>query len=152
MATLFVAGVLTFAGCDNYDRTEVDYAIFVNRQSVTLFVGEQTQLVASPDDGGTFSWYTDDPEVATVEAGLITAVGAGSTDIIAERDGMSFRVEVTVQEGKFHQVKRMCAAVGLSVRALRRHTIGGLRLDETLRPGEFRPLKEEEREFPFMNK
>lgn len=27
-----------------------------------------------------------------------------------------------------------------------------LRLDETLRPGEFRPLKEEEREFPFMNK
>ena len=61
-------------------------------------------------------------------------------------------VEVTVQEGKFHQVKRMCAAVGLSVRALCRHTIGGLRLDETLRPGEFRPLKEEEREFPFMNK
>lgn len=60
-------------------------------------------------------------------------------------------VEVTVQEGKFHQVKRMCAAVGLSVRALCRHTIGGLRLDETLRPGEFRPLKEEEREFPFMN-
>lgn len=98
LATLFVAGVLTFAGCDNYDRTEVDYAIFVNRQSVTLFVGEQTQLVASPDDGGTFSWYTDDPEVATVENGLITAVGAGSTDIIAERDGLSFRVEVTVQE------------------------------------------------------
>lgn len=61
-------------------------------------------------------------------------------------------VEVTVQEGKFHQVKRMCAAVGLSVRALRRHTIGGLRLDETLRHGEFRPLREEEREFPFMNK
>lgn len=58
-------------------------------------------------------------------------------------------VEITVQEGKFHQVKRMCAAVGLRVRTLCRHTIGGLHLDESLRPGEFRPLREEEREFPF---
>lgn len=98
IAALFVVGTLAFTGCDNYDRTEVDYAIFVNQQSVTIYVGEQMQLVASPNDGGSFSWSTDDPEVATVEKGLITGVGAGSTDIIAERDGMTFRVEVTVQE------------------------------------------------------
>lgn len=61
-------------------------------------------------------------------------------------------VQITVQEGKFHQVKRMCAAVGLHVRALCRRTIGGLHLDETLQPGQFRPLREDEREFPFMNK
>ena len=98
LAALFVAGSLTFAGCDDFDRTEVDYSIFVNQQSVTLFVGEQTQLVASPNDGGSYQWYTDDPEVATVEGGLVTGVGPGSTDVIAERDGMTFRVEITVQE------------------------------------------------------
>lgn len=98
LAALFVAGALTFAGCDDFDRTEVEYSIFVNQQSVTLFIGEQTQLVASPNDGGSYQWYTDDPEVATVEGGLVTGVGPGSTDVIAERDGMTFRVEVTVQE------------------------------------------------------
>ena len=56
---LCAVGALAFTACDNYDRTEVDYAIFVNQQSVTMFVGEQTQLVASPADGGTFNWYTD---------------------------------------------------------------------------------------------
>lgn len=61
-------------------------------------------------------------------------------------------VEITVQEGKFHQVKRMCAAVGLRVLALHRRAVGGLVLDEALRPGEFRILAEEEREAVFMNK
>ena len=97
LAALFAAGALTFTACDNYDRTEVDYAIFVNQQSVTMFVGEQTQLVASPADGGTFNWYTDDAEIATVENGLVTAVGEGATTIYAERDGMTFYVDVTVQ-------------------------------------------------------
>ena len=61
-------------------------------------------------------------------------------------------VEITVQEGKFHQVKRMCAAVGLRVLALHRCSVGGLVLDEALRPGQFRILTEEEREAIFMNK
>lgn len=53
---------------------------------------------------------------------------------------------VVVQEGKFHQVKRMCAAVGLKVVALHRRSIGSVVLDGTLEPGQFRPLTEAERD------
>ena len=98
LAALFIAGALALTGCDSYDRTEVEYAIYVNQKSVTLFVGEQVQLIASPDDGGTYNWFTDDTEIATVENGLVTGVGEGSTTVYAERDGMNFYVDVTVQE------------------------------------------------------
>ncbi len=51
---------------------------------------------------------------------------------------------VTVREGKFHQIKRMFGAVGKPVTELRRLRFGPLALDEALRPGEYRELKEEE--------
>ena len=51
---------------------------------------------------------------------------------------------VTVQEGKFHQVKRMFQAVGKPVLLLRRLRFGPLTLDETLKPGEYRELEEKE--------
>ena len=51
---------------------------------------------------------------------------------------------MTLQEGKFHQVKRMLAARGKPVLYLKRLSMGSLRLDEHLQPGEFRPLTEEE--------
>lgn len=51
---------------------------------------------------------------------------------------------VTVQEGKFHQVKRMFAAVGKEVLQLHRESFGSLRLDENLPQGQWRELTEEE--------
>lgn len=51
---------------------------------------------------------------------------------------------VTLQEGKFHQVKRMLAHCGKPVIYLKRLTMGPLTLDESLQPGEFRPLTPEE--------
>ena len=56
------------------------------------------------------------------------------------------RVRVTLKEGKYHQVKRMIAAVGGTVTALKRLRLGGLWLDKTLTPGEFRELTQEELE------
>ena len=53
-------------------------------------------------------------------------------------------VEVTVQEGKFHQVKRMFEALGCRVIYLKRLSMGPLTLDEELKPGEYRRLTEEE--------
>ena len=53
-------------------------------------------------------------------------------------------VEITVTEGRFHQVKRMCRAVGKPVLALKRISMGTLRLDEALSEGAYRPLTEEE--------
>jgi len=51
---------------------------------------------------------------------------------------------VTVQEGKFHQVKRMFAACGRQVLFLKRLSFGTIPLDESLAPGEYRELTEEE--------
>ncbi|QKS72113.1 rRNA pseudouridine synthase [Paenalkalicoccus suaedae] len=51
---------------------------------------------------------------------------------------------LTIQEGKFHQVKRMLEAVDNKVTALKRERHGSLLLDETLKPGQYRELTEEE--------
>lgn len=53
---------------------------------------------------------------------------------------------LTIREGKFHQVKRMFEALGCQVVFLKRLSMGSLRLDESLRPGEFRKLTEDELE------
>ena len=53
-------------------------------------------------------------------------------------------IRLTLREGRFHQVKRMFQAVGKEVIYLKRVQMGGLALDETLRPGEYRRLTEEE--------
>lgn len=60
-----------------------------------------------------------------------------SSDSISE-------VRLTIQEGQFHQVKRMFEAVGKKVIYLKRLSIGNLNLDENLALGEYRLLTEEE--------
>lgn len=56
------------------------------------------------------------------------------------RPGETALAELTVTEGKFHQVKRMFAAVGHPVKALARIRVGGVLLDPSLAPGEARLL------------
>ncbi len=51
---------------------------------------------------------------------------------------------VTVREGKFHQIKRMFAAVSREVTALHRLSFGPLTLDEALAPGQWRELTDDE--------
>ena len=53
-------------------------------------------------------------------------------------------IEVTIHEGRFHQIKRMFEAVGCKVTYLKRLSMGSLVLDETLPPEEYRPLTEAE--------
>ena len=59
---------------------------------------------------------------------------------------------LTISEGKFHQVKRMFAAEGNEVIYLKRLSIGSLKLDETLEPGEYRDLTQEEIDSLIENK
>lgn len=54
------------------------------------------------------------------------------------------KVLLTIQEGKFHQVKRMFEVLGCKVIYLKRLSMGSLQLDERLQPGEYRPLSETE--------
>jgi 16S rRNA pseudouridine516 synthase len=60
------------------------------------------------------------------------------------RSGPESEIELTIYEGKFHQVKRMFEAVGKKVIYLKRLSMGPLTLDETLEPGEYRELTDEE--------
>ncbi|MCG9578827.1 16S rRNA pseudouridine(516) synthase RsuA [Vibrio tubiashii] len=53
-------------------------------------------------------------------------------------------VLLTITEGKYHQVKRMFAALGNKVEHLHRERIGEIELCETLEPGEYRYLTQEE--------
>ncbi|MEH7238950.1 pseudouridine synthase [Bacillus sp. JJ1562] len=58
--------------------------------------------------------------------------------------GLRSEIEVIIEEGKFHQVKRMFEAVGKRVVYLKRIKMGPLPLDETLDLGEYRELTDEE--------
>ncbi|QFT85146.1 Ribosomal small subunit pseudouridine synthase A [Halomonas sp. THAF12] len=51
---------------------------------------------------------------------------------------------LTVHEGRYHQVRRMFAAIGNHVEILHRESIGALTLDPELAPGEWRELSAEE--------
>lgn len=54
-------------------------------------------------------------------------------------------VEITIYEGKFHQVKRMFKSIGKEVVYLKRISMGELKLDEKLELGEYRELNETEK-------
>lgn len=53
-------------------------------------------------------------------------------------------INLTITEGKFHQIKRMAKSVGNEVVYLKRLAYGSFYLDNTLNSGEYRPLSDEE--------
>lgn len=61
-------------------------------------------------------------------------------DVIAEREAL-----LTIHEGRYHQVKRMFAALGNKVVRLHREKIGDFQLPEDLAEGEYRLLTEQEK-------
>ena len=63
-----------------------------------------------------------------------------------EDPGFVSEILLTIQEGKFHQVKRMFQAVGKEVLYLKRLSMGSLKLDPELAPGQYRELTKEEME------
>ena len=80
-------------------------------------------------------------DIESFERGLILADGTKCLPAVLEpAPGGAF---VSLYEGKYHQVKRMMAAIKKPVKKLARVSIGGLSLDENLKPGEFRELCEE---------
>lgn len=86
-------------------------------------------------------------EKRTLPARLVilksTAPDASRKDVEEAEDRTS-EIQVTLREGRYHQVKRMFEAVGCEVAYLKRLSMGSLKLDESLSPGECRRLTEEE--------
>ncbi len=65
-------------------------------------------------------------------------------DLSILQPGDVSEIQVTICEGKFHQVKRMFQAVDKEVIYLKRISMGRLNLDKNLQPGEYRQLSESE--------
>ena len=63
---------------------------------------------------------------------------------LGKREGETTALSITIHEGKNRQVRRMCAEAGLTVVRLKRIREGTLRLDQKLRPGQWRELSAEE--------
>lgn len=93
------------------------------------------------------AWLADpvsEADVAAFAQGLelrneATLTAPAKLDIVAEREAL-----VHIHEGRYHQVRRMFAAVGNKVEQLHREQMGTLKLDVDLAPGEYRSLTKEE--------
>lgn len=75
-----------------------------------------------------------------LDDGYFTKPGALKINLSAEVS----EIELTITEGKFHQVKRMFKSVSKEVIYLKRIQMGEITLDESLKLSEFRRLNEEE--------
>ncbi len=90
--------IVCIAGCDPYERTPAEESIFVNHQSISMFVGDQLQLTASPTEV-TYDWKSEDPSVAVVSSsGLVEAIGEGTTNIVVFHDDVVTKVPVVVNQ------------------------------------------------------
>ena len=111
--------------------------------------GDYAHRVSAPKSGVVKRYLAevdgepDEEDAAAFQSGLVLA--DGTLEILGDR-----RCIVSVSEGKYHQVKRMLASRGKPVKALKRLSIGALDLDESLAPGEFRELSEQELCTVFM--
>ena len=65
-------------------------------------------------------------------------------ELLILKANVTSHVQVTIYEGKFHQIKRMFESVGKPVLELKRISMGALSLDEKLAPGEYRALTDAE--------
>ncbi|MBD7913133.1 MULTISPECIES: pseudouridine synthase [Clostridium] len=161
-------GVIS-ATCDNREETvidllEVEHQVFepfpvgrLDKDTVGLLLltndGELNHRLLSP------KWHVDKVYFAKIDKKVteddVEAFRKGITlddgyvckeaklEILSATEEGS-EVYVTIQEGKFHQVKRMFEAVDKKVVYLQRIKFGGIELDTDLEEGEYRELTEDE--------
>jgi 16S rRNA pseudouridine516 synthase len=162
------AGVVS-ATFDNYDETVIDlldpeYQVFepfpvgrLDKDTVGFLLltndGALNHKLISPKNHVDKVYYAeidkpvDEKDIASFRKGIVIDDGykcmPGNLEIISSTEDGS-EVLVTIQEGKFHQVKRMFEALDKSVVYLKRVKFGPMELDETLEEGEYRELTQEE--------
>ena len=122
-----------------------------------------TGFVLLTDDGGfahdilapkrhvskTYTVTLDTPLTDAMKQGFAHGVtlADGTALSPAEAEALSadgLVVRVLLKQGVYHQIKRMFGVYGAGVNALHRDAIGGLALDESLAPGQWRELTAEE--------
>jgi 16S rRNA pseudouridine516 synthase len=116
---------------------------------------DTTGLILLSDDGAFVHAYTspkrkvpkvyhvsvkhplDEAQLAALCAGVMLHGEPMPLRALTARQRTVHELELTILEGKYHQVKRMVAAVGNRVEALHRHAIGGFALPATLAAGQW---------------
>lgn len=112
--------------------------------------GQWSHRITSPKHkcDKTYRVWLDDPIADNYQQAFIDGIQLrgekqltkpATLEIVAENE-----VLLTISEGKYHQVKRMFAALGNKVVGLHRETIGPITLDPRLEPGDYRFLTDEE--------
>ncbi|HZK23431.1 MAG TPA: pseudouridine synthase [Atopostipes sp.] len=122
--------------------------------------GQLTHQLTSPKKQVDKEYYAliegivTEEDIKTFNEGIVlieedeeyTTMPATLEIVSVDEDANESEINVTIQEGKFHQVKRMFHAVGKEVLYLKRVRMNELKLDESLPLGEYRRLTEEELE------
>lgn len=117
--------------------------------------GQLTHKLTSPNHHVDKTYYADIDGIVTEEdvqkfkEGLtldddFETMPAELIILRVDKEQSFSEVEITIQEGKFHQVKRMFEAVGKEVLYLKRLSMGELELDKNLEVGTYRELRKEE--------
>lgn len=87
-----------------------------------------------------------DKDIALMEEGI--DIGDEKPCLPAKLESISFDQEpaytITIHEGRFHQIKRMFEACGSKVLYLKRISMGKLKLDDNLAPGEYKKINLED--------
>jgi 16S rRNA pseudouridine516 synthase len=85
-----------------------------------------------------------DEDLQLLEQGLMLRGEDKPTHPASTKRISENQILLSISEGRYHQVKRMCAAIGNKVVALHREKVGEVTLDAQLQPGEYRELSETE--------
>ena len=158
------AGVVS-ATCDERHTTVMDLLPAALQGELHLagrLDFNSTGLVILTNDGAWSRWLSQ-PETGLwkhyrvkvarpLRASDVADFAAGMTfayeGIVTRPARLEIRAEheadVWLQEGKYHQIRRMFARTGNKVVALHRVAVGNLTLDKTLTPGESRALTDQE--------
>jgi 16S rRNA pseudouridine516 synthase len=154
---------------DNYDETVIDlledeFKVFepfpvgrLDKDTVGLLLitndGEMNHKLISPKWHVDKVYYAeidkkvDESDIEAFEKGVLLDDGykcmPAKLEILKSSEDGS-EVQITIQEGKFHQVKRMFNSVGKNVVYLKRISFGTLTLPEDLEEGQYRELSENE--------
>ena len=157
------AGVVS-ATFDNYKRTVIDLVSEYEKQKVfpvgrldidtegLLLICNDGMLchkLLAPKSHVDKTYYVEfsgefkDDYIEQFKNGIILEDGyktmPADIELISESSA-----NLTIHEGKFHQVKRMFLALNMEVTYLKRISFGSLKLDESLKKGEYRLLTDQE--------
>ena len=140
--------VLELLDEDNLDQLHIAGRLDIDTTGLLLLTddGQWSHRVTSPksDCPKTYLLETVDP----INAEAVRQIEQGIQLDNEKRPTLPAQLQLldehtarlTIREGKYHQVKRMFAAVGNKVDVLHREKIGDIALDKSLVPGEYRPL------------